>query len=224
MTGTAPAGLGRFRRASEGFAARLRLVRPDQWDWPTPCAEWSVRQLTSHMARGNLSYTRLVEGGSGAEFLRLRDADAAGADPAAAYADSVRVAAAAFGRPGALDRTLDYPLGPISGHQALDIRTADTIVHTWDLARAIDADERLGADLVNWVSGNLAQIYAGLPDTPADPAASDRFFGRPIEVPETGAPGPGAPETGAPGTGAPETDTAAQDRLLRQMGRSPGVN
>lgn len=65
-------------------------MRAEQWCWPTPCAEWTVRELVNHMTRGNLNYRHLAEGGTGAEFLRLRDADALGADPVGAYVRSVR--------------------------------------------------------------------------------------------------------------------------------------
>ncbi|MET0168093.1 MAG: maleylpyruvate isomerase N-terminal domain-containing protein, partial [Vicinamibacterales bacterium] len=31
------------------FERRLRLVRADQWADPTPCSEWSVRDLVNHV-------------------------------------------------------------------------------------------------------------------------------------------------------------------------------
>jgi hypothetical protein len=70
----------RFVRASAGFEAKLITVQPGQWAWPTPCTQWNVRQLVNHMTRGNLSYARLADDGTGAEFKLLRDADALGAD------------------------------------------------------------------------------------------------------------------------------------------------
>ncbi|WP_442790315.1 maleylpyruvate isomerase N-terminal domain-containing protein [Nocardia sp. CDC153] len=63
------------------FEARLREVRVEQWGGPTPCAEWTVRQLVNHVTRGNLNYKALVQGGTAAEFIRLRDADALGVEP-----------------------------------------------------------------------------------------------------------------------------------------------
>jgi uncharacterized protein (TIGR03086 family) len=117
----------RFVSSSDGFARRLTAVRPEQWNRPTPCAEWNVYQLVSHMTSGNLNYIRLLDGASGTEFLRLRGADALGADPSGAHARSVSECAAAFARPGALDQILDYPLGRITGEQALAVRAADTL-------------------------------------------------------------------------------------------------
>lgn len=97
----------------EGFERRLRLVR--DWVASAPCTEWNVRQLVNHMVRGNVNYVALLEGGTGGEFLRLREADALGVDPLDAYEESVGQLVAAFGRPGALGRSLDYPLGKARG-------------------------------------------------------------------------------------------------------------
>jgi hypothetical protein len=71
----------------------------------------------------------------------------------------------------------EWTLGRIAGRQALGVRATDTAIHTWDLARAIGADERLDADLIAWIDGNLAEFYAGLPETPA--AADDAPVLRP---------------------------------------------
>ncbi|HZA84707.1 MAG TPA: maleylpyruvate isomerase N-terminal domain-containing protein, partial [Actinomycetes bacterium] len=36
------------RRAVEEFGARVGAVADDQWELPTPCADWNVRQLVNH--------------------------------------------------------------------------------------------------------------------------------------------------------------------------------
>ncbi|MBO0802536.1 MAG: TIGR03086 family protein [Nocardiopsaceae bacterium] len=202
MTGSFDAVADRFAVSSQGFAGRLRAVLPGQWSWPTPCTEWTVRDLVNHMTRGNLSYARLLQGGTAAEFLRCRDEDALGADPVGAYTRSVRACAGAFAARGAPDRMVDYPLGMITGRQALAVRTADSIIHTWDLARAIGADERLDPDLVTWVGGHLRQIYAGLAETPVAANTTHRFFAAP--------------------RGELDDDAPRQDHLLHLMGRTPG--
>jgi uncharacterized protein (TIGR03086 family) len=194
--------IDKFISSSTGFELRLATVHPHQWSWPTPCAEWSVRQLVNHMAQGNLNYVRLLGGAASTEFLRLRDADALGADPPGAYARSVRECAAAFARPGALEQVLDYPLGQVTGQQALAVRTTDTIIHTWDLARAIRADDTLSPSLVTWASNHLSEIYDGLAETPTVPQSAHRFFAAP--------------------PGELPASASQQDRLLHQMGRQPG--
>jgi uncharacterized protein (TIGR03086 family) len=199
VTGSFDDVLDRFVLASAQFEQLLRTVRAEQWDLPTPCTEWNVRKLVNHMTRGNLSYIGLAAGGTSEQFLRLRDEDALGADPVAAYVRSARQCAEAFAEPGALQRILDYPLGRVPGGQALAVRTTDSVIHTWDLARAVGADERLNPGLVAWIDAGLDAIYAGLAETPADLDTTHRFFA--------------APE------GTLATDASRQERLLHRMGR-----
>ncbi|WP_134733219.1 TIGR03086 family metal-binding protein [Amycolatopsis nivea] len=193
--------LDRFLAASTEFGQRLPSVRPGQWTAPTPCAEWNVRQLVNHMVRGNLNYVDLLAGSSREDFLRMRDADALGDDPLAAYAASVRLVADAFGRPGALDQVLDYPLGKVTGRQAVAVRATDSAIHAWDLARALGVDDRLDADLVAWISDGLGEIYAGLTESPVAADTTHRFFAAP---------------------GVVSGSVSRQERLLNLMGRNPG--
>ncbi len=185
--------LDRFLLASNGFAHHLRAVPPDGWDAPTPCTAWDVRALVNHMTRGNLNYIGLLRGATREEFLSARDADALGDDPVAAFAESVRACAAAFAEAGALDRVVDYPLGKLTGRRTLAVRTTDSTVHTWDLARALGADDTLDPGLVEWIDESYDDIFAGL-------ALNSRVFADPPAC--------------APGA-------SRQDRLLTRFGRDP---
>jgi uncharacterized protein (TIGR03086 family) len=199
MTAVFEGIVDRFIASSSGFERVLAGVSAGLWERPTPCTEWDVRRLVNHVTQGNANYIRLLGGASGAEFLRWRNADALGADPHGAYERSVRECSAAFARPGALDLVLDYPLGRVTGRQALAVRTTDTLIHTWDLARALGVDDTLDADLVAWAGAHLDEIYRGLAETPADPATTHRFF--------------------AAEPGGPCADATPQNLLLRRMGR-----
>jgi uncharacterized protein (TIGR03086 family) len=161
-----------------------------------------VRQLVNHVTRANLSYVRLLTGGTGAEFLALREVDALGDDPVDAFARSVHECATAFTAPAASAATLDHPLNRMSADQALAVRTADTTIHTWDLARAIGAPDRLDEDLVAWISRNMNEIFAGLPEMPTSEQTTHRFFAAP--------------------SGPRPEGSSAQNRLLYLMGRQPG--
>ncbi|MBV8994470.1 MAG: TIGR03086 family protein [Pseudonocardiales bacterium] len=193
--------IDRFVLSAAGFGRALQAVRSEQWGWPTPCSQWNVRQLVNHVTRGNLNYVSLLNGGTGTEFLRLRNAGALGTDPIGAYSRSVRVCADAFSRPDALKRVLDYPLGQIAGDQALAVRTTDSAIHTWDLAHAIGADDRLDAGLVDWIDHHLDEIYAGLAESPTATDTTHRFF--------------------AAVQGTFPSGSSRQDRLLHRMGRNP---
>jgi uncharacterized protein (TIGR03086 family) len=184
----------RLEDAAAEFEERLRRIRPVQWTWSTPCSEWDVRALVNHVTRGNLNYELLVRGGTSAEFLRLREVDALGPNALEAYRRSVASVTAAFSEQGALDRVLDYPMGAVPGRRALTVRIIDTTIHTWDLARAIGADEVLDPPLVSWVDRHWGDVYAELVRAP--------FFDR-----------PGGDERGA---------QSPQERMLRRSGRRPG--
>lgn len=104
-------------------------------------------------------------------------------------------------RPGALHRILDYPLGRVTGQQALAVRTTDSIIHAWDLARAIGADDALDTGLVTCFSSELARSTPAWPKRPPPPRQPTGFFA--------------APQHGI------NPDASPQDRLLRLMGRNP---
>jgi len=52
------------RRAVEDWAARVAAVKDDQWGDPTPCTEWSVRQLVNHVVGEELWTVPLLRGGT----------------------------------------------------------------------------------------------------------------------------------------------------------------
>ncbi|MEU5263883.1 TIGR03086 family metal-binding protein [Amycolatopsis sp. NPDC021455] len=185
--------LDRFLLASKGFEHHLRAVAPDGWGAPTPCTEWDVRALANHMTRGNLNYVGLLHGATRADFLAQRDADALGDDPVAAFTASVRALTDAFAEEGAMDQVVDYPLGKLTGRRALAVRTTDSTIHTWDLARALGADETLDPGLVVWIDESYDEIFAGLSLGPT-------FFADPPPA--------------APGA-------SRQDRVLTRFGRDP---
>ncbi len=68
---------------------------PD-WDKPSVCSEWNVRELVNHIVSGNLWVPELVGGKSIADVGDRLDGDVLGADPVTAYESSEAVAAAAF--------------------------------------------------------------------------------------------------------------------------------
>jgi uncharacterized protein (TIGR03086 family) len=133
--------LERWKRLTEGFGQRLEAVRDDQWDSPTPCADFTVRQLVSHA----IDVQRLVPkrlGASGA-------IDTSNGDDLKATWRAVRGAALeTCSAEGALEREIDSPFGGQmpAGHFFGGPACGDLLIHTWDLARAIGADEKLPAD------------------------------------------------------------------------------
>jgi uncharacterized protein (TIGR03086 family) len=136
------------RRACEQFGDHVRKVRPGQWTNQTPCADWDVRTLVSHVVAEDLWTVPLMEGKTIAEVGDRFDGDVAGTDPVSSYGAAAAAAVAAVSAPGALDGTVHLSYGDESGTEYVSQLFADHLIHGWDLARAIGADERLDPELV----------------------------------------------------------------------------
>lgn len=123
--------------ALTGFGELLAQVRPEQWAAPTPCVEWTVRDLVSHLVTGNLLIADAVDGQRPAatEDSARVEATADGELPAA-YRATVRPLLHAFSSPGALQRMVSVPFGTVPGVVALHLRTTELIMHGWDLCQA----------------------------------------------------------------------------------------
>ncbi|MDQ2882560.1 MAG: hypothetical protein M3Y48_15515 [Actinomycetota bacterium] len=84
----------------------------------------------------------------------------------------------AFGEPVALERTVRHPMGELPASQLLGMRVTEWTIHAWDLARALDADETLDADLIELIYARLAPRIEVLAGTgyfqPADWASDHR--------------------------------------------------
>ncbi|MEV6977925.1 TIGR03086 family metal-binding protein [Kitasatospora sp. NPDC093806] len=136
--------------ALAAFTERVRLVTPGQWDAPTPCADWTVRDLVNHLTSEQLWVPELLMGSTVSEVGARFDGDVLGDDPVAAWTAAADAAREAFAVPGAAELTVHLSFGDVSGQYYLDQLTADAVVHTWDLAEGIGRLTRLPADLVDF--------------------------------------------------------------------------
>jgi uncharacterized protein (TIGR03086 family) len=151
-----------WQQVADAFDQRYRAIADAQWAASTPCEEWTVRDLVDHAVGVQVRY--------GAP---LGAAAPDGADWAAARAALV----AALAAPGALDGTVDHPaLGEVPKAALVGIATYDLLIHTWDLARAIGADEALPAEPV-------AAAEQALRALPADVVRSPGRYATEVEVP-----------------------------------------
>lgn len=113
-------------------------VRAEQWDAPTPCTEWNVREVVNHVVMGSRLVASVLRGDVTEPPRNLDPTaeDALGTDPAESYRDASADLIAEFREPGALDRTIPIPAGTVPGVVAVQIRIVDDLVHGWDVARA----------------------------------------------------------------------------------------
>ncbi len=175
MTAPTPGLAVLHRRSATAFTALVGSIAPDQWHRPTPCTAWDVRALVSHNHGENLWVPSIVGGAAIAEVGDRFDGDLLGDDPAAAFAAAAEAACAAFEEPGALERIVHLSMGDVPGADYAWQRLADLVVHGWDLARGIGADERLDPELVDAVltwAEPYASLFGQMPEYFAPPVAS----------------------------------------------------
>lgn len=149
------------QRVTESFGARVHAIRDDQWGSRTPCEEWDVRTLVNHLVSENRWMPPLLAGGTIAELGDRFEGDLLGDDGKAAWEDSAAEAVAAVHGDGAMERTVHLSFGDFPGQEYTMQVFADLLVHGWDLARAIGADERLDPDLVEACASWFAAMENG---------------------------------------------------------------
>jgi uncharacterized protein (TIGR03086 family) len=131
-------------RAFDAVARLISNIRADQWSAPTPCTDWTVRQMVNHLIGMNRVFAALLDGQPPPP---RQSADHVEDDPVGAYRDSAAELQARFGRPGVLERTYRGPLGTATGAERLQIRLYDLLAHGWDLAQATEQPAGLPDDL-----------------------------------------------------------------------------
>lgn len=143
-----PSVVRAHQRACGRFGELVRTIGADQWDLPTPCADWTVRDLVNHVVAENLWTTPLLAGRTIADVGSVYDGDVLGGDPVAATDAAIADARQAVTEPGAPLRTVHLSFGETPAAEYLNQLFADHLLHSWDLAQAIGADDRLDPDLV----------------------------------------------------------------------------
>lgn len=146
-------------RARAEFEKRLRAVGDGQWDQPTPCEGWTVRDLVQHVVGADRMSKLLLSGAEAVEAVQAMVGDEVlGDDPVASFNAAADALRTAFRVPGARDRTVHHPIGDIPAEMLLGFRITDLSLHAWDLARAIGADEQLDEELVRSIWERMQPI------------------------------------------------------------------
>ena len=144
-----------YRKAVDQFGGLVEQVRDDQWSSSTPCTEWDVRALVNHIVNENLWMPPLFEGKTIEEVGDRFDGDMLGEDPKQAWKQASEEAVGASAQPGALERTVHLSFGDFPGKEYLAQVLTDHVIHAWDLARGIGANDRLDAELIDFATHYL---------------------------------------------------------------------
>lgn len=151
-------------------------IDPTQFDLPTPCAEWNVRQVLEHMIGGN----RRIAGDRPSD-----GEDVIGDDRSGSYAASAAASLAAFSADGGMERLFPLSIGEVPGQFAVVARSTDQLAHAWDLAKAIGMSTDLAPSLYVTAlellqerfatKGRNHTTYADEKPVPPGATAADRF-------------------------------------------------
>ena len=166
-------GLGeRHLAVCRRFGESVRAAK-GKWERPSPCDAWDARGVLEHVIGFH-------------DVLLLRPL---GLKPNRPHDDPQRRWELTYDQ---LEKAFESDIGPDAAAVLPNV-SRDVLVHTWDLARAVGADDRLDA---RWCE----QFYAALPSDASVLSASG-MFGAPVAVGD---------------------QTDVQSKLLARLGRNPG--
>jgi uncharacterized protein (TIGR03086 family) len=128
---------------------------------PTPCADWTLHGLLRHMIAQHYGFAAAAGGDGDLAQWRVRPL---GEEPVAAYRTAAERVLAAFAADGVLDR--EFPLPEIArgvmfpARQAISFHFVDYVVHSWDVAKALDLPLDLDPALLE-VALSVAEAVPG---------------------------------------------------------------
>jgi uncharacterized protein (TIGR03086 family) len=176
------------KRVHAEFAKRLATIQ--DWDASTPDTEWTVRDLVAHVTEEQqwvpylLAGRRIAQAKTEIQPLRL--------DDLRAEWDLYSLAATSAWAATPPETLVHLSYDTVTMADYLREQVSDVAIHTWDLARAIGADEKLDDELVEAVW----TVF----EPQADTLAASGLYAAPVPIPD---------------------DAPLQQRLLALTGRDP---
>jgi len=145
-----------YHRTVECWAARVNAVRADQWGDPTPCTEWTVRDLVNHVVGEDLWTVPLMQGSTIAEVGDRLSGDLLGDSPRPVALDAAKEAVSVVGERLPHEGKVHLSYGDEDASEYVRQLAADHLIHAWDLAAATGGDTRLDPHLVAEVAAWFA--------------------------------------------------------------------
>ena len=130
-----------FRRAKGSFRIVLENIGSDELESPTPCSEWTVRDVIMHVIVGDYRFSGIQVPPIPRDLRGLIDAHS----EAAGFAEAV------FSAPGGLERDYSFASNVVSGQIAILKRSRDSFVHGWDLAKATGQPSDLDPEVAEYL-------------------------------------------------------------------------
>jgi uncharacterized protein (TIGR03086 family) len=168
---------------------------------PTPCAEWDLGALLAHMIAQHRGFAAAADGHG--NDLAVWQPRPVGSQPVAEYTAAAELVLDSFARltPDALLALPELsPVRPIPAAQALSFHFVDYVVHSWDVAKALDPRPEARLAIDDDVARAALEVARRVPDT-AERRGPDQAFERGVPV---------------------ASEAAPMDEVLARLGRSPG--
>ncbi len=134
-------GTDRLITMLTAFDSRVQAAKGGDWSRPAPCEGWTARDVVDHVANNVLNLTAGLTGSEPKPMAADEDT-VVGWERALAAANVVLPTAD-------MTQNVPGPMGPMPAEMVIGrLMSMDTLVHIWDLARAVGGDERLDAEAV----------------------------------------------------------------------------
>jgi uncharacterized protein (TIGR03086 family) len=141
-----------YRRSLDVMNGAIHSADPNRWGDPSPCADWTARQVAGHAITFIRRVVALAGNGPAPDFHADVDFAAVAGDNPVATWDATRelVENELLGRPDRLAAVRMTPLGvemPMA--QFLTFQGMDPLVHGWDVAIATSGTAGIPDDLAD---------------------------------------------------------------------------
>jgi uncharacterized protein (TIGR03086 family) len=142
----------RYRRLASLMTRRIAAVPDEAWSSPTPCEQWTVRELVGHLLGVHGRFQELVG-------RSLVDHPPVEEDPIGAWAAVRDQMQADLDDRGRVSEEYDGLLGRSTFGASVDgFVCFDLVVHGWDLARATGQDETIPSEDVGQIQAMVDKM------------------------------------------------------------------
>jgi uncharacterized protein (TIGR03086 family) len=159
----------RYARRASAFADTVAAVPDDQWAAPSPCEDWTARDVVGHVVQSQGMFLGFV----GRE---MGDHPSVDDDPEGAVRAVTGRIQQDLEDPELAAQTFEGFMGTQAFETSVDqFLAADLVIHGWDLARATGQDDTIAAQ-------DLAEMQEAVKHFPEEAMRSPGAFGPEVEV------------------------------------------